>query len=265
MLSLVFSLVFSGCTSEEEAVIPNKDFVNALEQTNNALLENSDQEIVGEVVVEVSAGLEYESSSVNVGLNSNNTTNDVYYELELSASTVAAIISDISNSDYDAGILSILPSYTDGSSKEIIDGGNKTSEFLTFSTEALEKFYFANKSYLSVYDNKVKLGENLTDYNINTKVETVEGKNMYVTTIKIDYNQIKNIIPFVSTSDVASGQEVTIVLYQNDLNGPFESVDIILLDYKYEVGTTTINDLFNAKISIKLSFDLPIGGDNNEA
>ncbi len=254
------TLILSSCGKEETAQIKNEDFVNSFEKTNNALLAASDTQIQGDLKVQLSTALEYESSLFEVGVTTSNEQNIAYYNVTISPQTIISLVKQYTNTGDNIDVLGFLPSYNKSDSKVLIDGGNRTGDYLTFDTSSLKNLYAANQSYLAIRDNKVQFGETLQKYNITTTVSNIDNQNMYVTTMTLTYDDLIGIIPFVDTSKDPDDMKLTIRVYHEEIDGVFEKIDIELVNFSVK----TDNELVFANVNISLSFELPVGGETNE-
>lgn len=258
-LLLIISLTLSSCSNEKN--IQNEEFIDSFALTSNLLSQKDNEEIKGELLVSLSAGINFESSTVEVGLESNNESNSAYYEANLSAQTIIYLINMLlTNNELDSELLSSLSIYSVEDSTNLTEGGNKSAALLSFKASTFERFYLANESYLNNEENKYVFDENLKNYNISSNYKDVNGETYYTTTLSLAYNELKTVIPFVNLSDNDIDGEITIKTYQTSESDPITKFDIILYQYRL----TSDNEVGYINIDITLSFDLPIGGDEDD-
>ncbi len=260
ILTLVTLLLSSCSVKNEDTTIKNKSFINSFEKTNNALLEAKDQNIVGELSINASAAIEYKSSTIEAGVVSNNKQNIAYYDLTISPQTIVSILNQYTDIGRGADVLNLLPSYNNSANKVIIAGGNKTSKYLNFNSSSLENWYKTNKSYLSVDTNKIVLGDKLSTYDLETSIKDNNGKNSYVTSLQLSYDEIISLLPFLQTSSYTNDLKITLRAYHDEMDGVFNRIEIDIINYT----AISENDLFIGKIDITLNFILPVGGAENE-
>ncbi len=253
-------IILASCGQEKDVKVKNQDFVNSFEKTNNALLKAGNAKIKGDLSAKLSAGLEYELSKIEVGILSNNSENVAYYNLELSPNTIISLVQDYTDTGDNINVLKLLPTYTKKDSKDLIKGGNKTGKYLSYDASTLNNLYAANKSYLAIQENKVRFGENLESYNVSTTVASVNNKNTFVTTMSLTNYDILKVIPFIEVDDNVNDANITIKAYHQELGGLIERIEVELVDYTI----MTQNNLVFANANIVLSFDLPVGGENDE-
>lgn len=258
LIITAFTLLLVSCSNE--TVIANKSFVNSLEELNNELL-NNNEDINGELEIIVGAGLDYKSSSLEVGIISNSTENSAYYDANISAETLAYLINSIINSKEDnSSMFSLISLYSTGDNVSITEGGNKTNDLLTFDSKTLEKIYLGNSQYLSIDENKANLGNLLNEYKISSELEKVGEDTKFVTTLTLTAEQIVNFIPFINLDTSEYNGEIEIKFYQESETDLITQIDLVLYDYSF----TSENEIAYVDIDVTLSFNLPVGGENNE-
>lgn len=256
LIAILLSLVLIVSCSNNE-VIENKDFISSLEQLNNDLLDES-EDINGELIVNISAGVSYQSSSVEVGIVSDNSSNSVYYDASVSAQTILHLLNSITKKSDSEIDLSSIVLYSNSDEKNLTENGNKSGNILTFDAKVLEKIYAGNKLYLANEDNKILLGKKLNEYKISSTLEKNGDETKYVTELILSPAQLANIIPFINIDETKYNGELKLKFYQNSVEDPITKIDLILYNHSF----STDNDIAYLDVDVVLSFALDGGTDN---
>lgn len=256
--TLILSFMLFSCSNE--VVIKNKAFIDKLETLNNDLLKTS-EDINGELNINLSAGVIYKSSSVEIGINSNSKSNSAYYDTNLSAETIIYLINSLTKQpDDNSKAYSSISLFSKNQSTDITEWGNNSENILTFNSKALSKFYKGNELYLSKDENKAILGENLNNYKIKSELEKIGNDAKYVTTLTITSEQVANVIPFINLDKANYNGNIEIKFYQDSEKDEITRIDLVLFNYDF----TTDNDIAYVNVDVVLTFMLPVGGETNE-
>lgn len=252
------TFLLASCSND--VVIANKSFIDSLENVNNELLLAS-EDINGDIAIEVAAGLNYKSSSIEVGLRSDSKNNSAYYDTEISAETIVYLLNSISKREKDnSQSFSSILLYSNNGEKSLTDGGNKSDNILSFNAKALEKFYKGNQLYLASDDNKAVLGTKLNEYNIQSGLGKSGSETQYITTMDITTTQLAQMVPFINIDEKEYDGNITLRFYQDSESDLINKLDVLLYDYSF----TSENDIAYVNVDIVLSFTLPIGGEEDE-